>query len=348
MEGRVVTQPGPRDPRPRVGFVGPSFAHAAVVAVLEPDIEPVLIPIDELSLRAALPTLDGLVEATTRLPIDAGALSVARRLQIISVAGTGANHIDRGASAANGIIVRTLVEDPELLAAITPTAEHTWGLVLALVRGTVPAAQHVIDGGWERERFPGLQLKGRRLGIVGLGRLGRWVAGYGDAFGMDVVAYEPVGKPGANWPEHVTRVSLEDLFTTSDVISVHVPLTESTSGLVDRSLLQRMHPGAVLVNTSRGAVVDEDALLDMLRQGKIGGAALDVLVEEPPSAHHPLVAFAREDARLLLTPHLGGFVPEVVTSVCAHAAEKVRAHLATSVEPTEDPCRTDPDRQERS
>jgi phosphoglycerate dehydrogenase-like enzyme len=313
--------------RPRVGFVGPRFADAAVTDVLEPTCEVVLLPIDADAVRAALPDLDGLVEATTRLPLDAGSIAAAPRLRIISVAGTGANHVDRVAAAERGVVVRTLVEDAELLAQLTPTAEHTWGLVLALVRGTVPAAAHVHAGGWERERFPGTVLHGRRLGIIGLGRLGRWIARYGEAFGMDVVAHDPGPQAAARWPDHVRHVDLDVLFATSDVISVHVPLTAATSGLVSSELLSQVRPGTVLVNTSRGAVVDEQALLTALETGRLAGAALDVLCDEPPTIDDPLVAFARRDPRLLITPHLGGFVPDIVTRVCVHAAHKVVDHL---------------------
>ena len=316
--------------RPRVGFVGPAFAVDAVRERLGDAFETVAIPVDADALRTALPDLDGLIEATTRLPVDAEALMSAPRLRIVSVAGTGANHVDRVTAAARDVAVRSLVEDRELLADLTPTAEHTWGLVLALARRTVPASRHVIAGGWERERFPGQLLHGRRLGIVGLGRLGRWVARYGDAFGMHVAAHDPSVDEDA-WPEGIDRVALAELFASSDVVSVHVPLDASTVGLIDASLLALLPDGAILVNTSRGAIVDEAALLHALGTGRLGGAALDVLSEEPPGEDHPLVAFARDDDRLLITPHLGGFVPEVVVRVCVHAAGKV-ADLLESLE----------------
>jgi len=309
----------------RVGFVGPELAFDAVRSALGPDISTVLVPIDPDALRTAVTDLDGLVEATTRLPVDARLLASAPRLRIVSVAGTGAAHIDREAAAQQGIEVRTLVEDRELLEELDPTAEHTWGLVLACARRTHEAATHVLEGGWERERFPGMLLSGGRLGIVGLGRLGRKVASYGRAFGMDVVAHDP--QHDARWPEHVAPVELEELFATSQVISIHVPLDATTTGLVGRPLLSRMRPDAILINTARGAVIDEDALADVLERGAIAGAALDVLAVEPPDAQHRLLALARRDARLLITPHLGGFVPEVLRRVCAHAATKVRRRL---------------------
>ncbi len=315
---------------PRVGFVGPALAFETVSAALGDRIETVLIDVDPAALRAAVHELDGLVEATTRLPVDAALLASAPRLRIVSVAGTGSAHLDLDAAAARGVEVRTLVEDRALLEELAPTAEHTWGLVLACARHTHDAARQVLDGRWERERFPGLLLDGARLGIVGMGRLGRKVAGYGAAFGMDVVAHDPVRDE--RWPEHVAAVTLDELFTTSQVISIHVPLDATTTGMVDRLLLSRMRPDAILVNTSRGAVIDEQALADAIDTRAIAGAALDVLGEEPPGDAHPLLALARRDPRLLITPHLGGFVPEVLLRVCAHAAAKVRARLEESEE----------------
>jgi D-3-phosphoglycerate dehydrogenase len=311
--------------RPRVGYVGPPLALDAVIEALGADVDLVPIAVEEAALRAAVPTLDGLVEATTRLPLDAAVFASAPRLRIVSVAGTGDAHVDRAAAAAHGIEVRTLAEDRELLETLDPTAEHTWALLLACARRITEASTHVLDGGWERERFPGILLSGRRLGIVGLGRLGRKVARYGLAFGMDVIAFDPVDD--GRRPDGVTMVDLDTLFATSHVISVHVPLGETTLGFIGRRLLGTMRPDAILINTSRGAVLDEDALAEALEAGRIAGAALDVLTHEPPHASDRLVALARRDPRLLVTPHLGGFVPEVLRTACGHAATKVRAHL---------------------
>ncbi len=309
--------------RPRVGFVGPPTVLDAVRAALGDGIDTVGIPVDVAALRAALPALDGLVEATTRLPLDADAFASAPHLTIVSIAGTGDAHVDRAAAANHGVDVRSLVEDRELLETLNPTAEHTWGLLLAVIRHIAVASQHVLGGGWEREQFPGMVLSGRRLGIIGLGRLGRKVARYGVAFGMDVVAADPALTDDTT-PEGVTPVDLDTLLATSHVVSVHVPLDASTRGLLDRTRLDRMRHGAVLVNTSRGAVIDEQALADAVRAGRLAGVALDVLAEEPPAEDHPLLLLAREGAPVLVTPHLGGLVPEVLESACVRAAEKVR------------------------
>lgn len=313
------------DSRPCVGFVGPDLALDTVRDALGDCVELVPIDVDAAALRSALPTLDGLVEATTRLPLDAAAFASASRLRIVSVAGTGDAHIDRDAAAAHGVVVRSLLEDPALLETLEPTAEHTWALLLTCARRITEASEHVLAGGWERERFPGMLLSGRTLGILGLGRLGRKIAGYGAAFGMLVIAHDHTDPPTP--PDGVTMVDRDTLFATADVLTIHIPLNASTRGLVDRRLIGLMPPGAILVNTSRGAVLDEAALLDALRDRTIRGAALDVLANEPPAPEDPLVTLAKTDSRLLITPHLGGYVPEVLRTVCAHAATKVRTHL---------------------
>lgn len=311
--------------RPRVGFVGPDLVLDTVRDVLGDAIELVPISVDAAALRAALPALDGLVEATTRLPLDAAAFAVASRLRIVSVAGTGDAHIDRDAATAHGVVIRTLTEDRALLETLEPTAEHTWALLLACARRITEASEHVLAGGWQRERFPGVLLAGRRLGILGLGRLGRKVANYGTAFGMHVIAHDRIDPPAP--PDGVMMVDLETLFATADVLTIHIPLNASTRGLVDRRLIELLHPGAILINTARGAVLDEAALVDAIRDHTIGGAALDVLTNEPPHPDNPLVTIARTDRRLLITPHLGGYVPDVLRTVCAHAATKIRTHL---------------------
>jgi phosphoglycerate dehydrogenase-like enzyme len=311
--------------RPRVGFVGPDLAFDAVRDTLGDRFDTVAIIVDPVALRAALPTLDGLVEATTRLSLDAAAFASASHLRIVSVAGTGDAHIDRDAAATRGIMIRTLTEDRALLETLEPTAEHTWALLLACARRITEASQHVLAGDWERERLPGVLLAGRHLGILGLGRLGRKVARYGAAFGMHVIAYDRSGHPEP--PDGVCMVDLDTLFATADVLTIHIPLDASTRGLVDRRLIRLLRRHAILINTSRGAVLDEAALLDALRSGAIAGAALDVLTNEPPAPDDPLVALARTDHRLLITPHLGGYVPDVLRTVCAHAATKVRTHL---------------------
>ena len=273
------------------------------------------------AVRAALPTACAILDASMRVRITDVMVSAAPELRIISCATTGSDQIERRGLMARGIPVRTLKEDGDLLRNITPAAELTWALVMGLARRLVPAVAHTRAGLWVRESFPGLMLNGRRLGLVGCGRIGGWVARYGQAFGLSVVAYDPYLEV---LPPGVERAwDLEGVLEQVDVLSVHVHLSDETRGLVSRVLLERCKPGMLLINTSRGAIVDEVALLDGLRSGRIGGAGLDVLDGEPDIADHPLIAYAREHDNLLITPHCGGFSPDAVRIVCRHAAQKM-------------------------
>jgi D-3-phosphoglycerate dehydrogenase len=182
----------------------------------------------------------------------------------------------------------------------------------------------VKQGRWVREDFPGLMLNGRRLGIIGCGRIGGWMARYGRAFGMDVVGYDPFLD---KFPDGIVPVSLEELAATSDAITVHVHLSDETRGLVSADIFRRMKPGAIFLNTSRGAVADEAALLEGLESGRLGAAGLDVLEGEPDVAKHPLRLYAERHDNLLITPHCGGFSPDAVRVVCRRAAEKIRDQL---------------------
>jgi D-3-phosphoglycerate dehydrogenase len=213
--------------------------------------------------------------------------------------------------------VRSLFDSPEVIRNLTPAAELTWALVLACARRLPAAVAHVRDGGWDREQFPGPMLNNRQLGLIGCGRIGGWMSRYAQAFGMRVVGFDP---HRAEFPAGVTQVPLAQLMETSDVVSVHVPLNAETRGLVSADLLARIKPGAIFINTSRGPIADEAALLDGLHSGRISAAGLDVLDGEPAIAGHPLLAYARAHDNLLITPHCGGFSPDAVAVVSAHAA----------------------------
>lgn len=275
-------------------------------------------------LATALREADALLDASMKVKISNEMLAAASRLRIISCATTGSDHIARRVLDERGIPVRTLKEDPELLQNLTPAAELSWALLMACARRLPAAERHVTNGGWNREEFPGIMLNARRLGLIGCGRIGGWMARYGRAFGMEVCGYDPYRE---EWPETIVPAALPELMSTSDFISVHVHLTPDTKGLVSRELLATVKPGCVLINTSRGALVDEAALLDGLKSGRIGGVGLDVLTGEPDTANDPLVLYAREHDNVLITPHCGGFSPDAVRLVCRHAAGKIKAEL---------------------
>ena len=168
-----------------------------------------------------------------------------------------------------------------------------------------------------------MMLNSRRLGIIGFGRIGRWIARYGQAFGMEIVTHDPYASP----PLPVVSLSLEELFETSDVISVHVPLNDETTGLVSSDLFRKVKPGAIFINTSRSAVIDESALLDVLRNGRLGAAGLDVLDGEPNVTDNPLRRYAEQHENLLITPHCGGFSPDALRKVIRHASRAAASVL---------------------
>ena len=262
--------------------------------------------------------------------IDTEVLSHAGSLRVIVSATTGLNHIDVATAQARNIIVLCLKGEREFLNSITATAEHTWGLLLALVRHIPAAVQHVRDAGWDRDRFKGHQLSGLTLGIVGHGRLGAMVAEYGRVFRMRVVAHdiEPVAHA-----DHVKMLALPELLACSDVVCLLPSYQKSSHQLMGRREFGQMKAGAVLLNTSRGEVIDEVALLQVLRSGSLAGAALDVLADEAKRGvewlyNHPLVEFARSSDRLLITPHTGGATHDSLRQAETFMARKLALYFS--------------------
>jgi D-3-phosphoglycerate dehydrogenase len=306
----------------RVVYLGAEEGFEATQRALAGAADVVHVTAEPDKVAAALREADGVLDASMKVHLTPEMLRAAPKLKIISCATTGADHIARDGLAQRGIPVRTLKEDPELLRNITPAAELSWALLMACARKLPAAVEHVKAGGWTREQFPGVMLRGKRLGLVGCGRIGGWMARYARAFDMDVIGHDPFV---ATFPDTIRKASLEEVFAQSDFVSIHVHLTPETTGLVSKALIDSMKPGAFLINTSRGAIVDEPALLAALQSGRLGGAGLDVLEGEPDIANHPLVQYARTNDNLLITPHCGGFSPDAVRVVCAHAASKIRA-----------------------
>jgi D-3-phosphoglycerate dehydrogenase len=216
------------------------------------------------------------------------------------------------------------MEDKELLLNLTPAAELSWALLLACARMLPAAINHVKSGGWSREIFPGVMLKGKRIGIIGCGRIGMWMSRYARAFGMDIVGYDPLLN---DFPPQIRPVSLEELVRTSDFITIHVPLNKDTKELLSEDLFAILKSESILINTSRGAVVDEKALLKALESGRLLAAGLDVLTDEPDIEKSPLFQYAQTHDNLVITPHCGGFSHDAVRIVCRRAAEKIVEYL---------------------
>lgn len=237
--------------------------------------------------------------------IDRVILGKTPRCRFFAVPATGLDHIDLEACGELGIEVLSLKGESDFLREVRATAELTLGLVLALMRKIPHAYTSVREGTWDRDRFRGRELYRQTAGIVGLGRLGSIVAGYFHAFGMTVLGYDPSSDCTAEYLERVD--SLGELLRRSDVVSLHVAYDRSTHHMIASRELGLMKSTAILVNTSRGGVVDGNALLDALRSGVIAGAALDVVEGEPHiTADHPVVRATSSMDNLLVVPHIGG------------------------------------------
>jgi D-3-phosphoglycerate dehydrogenase len=262
----------------------------------EVEYQPKITP-EELLAKVA--DYDALV-VRSRTKVDSGVIGRATRLKLIARPGTGLDNIDLRAANARGIEV---VNSPEAL--VEAVAEHVLGLMLALARKIPAADASTRSGRWEKERFVGAELRGKTLGIAGLGRIGRRVGEVVKVFGMTVLGYDIIEiSRDVLQAMGCTMVDLDTLFSTSDFVTLHVPLTPETRHLVDARRLSLMKNGAFLINASRGEVIDEPALISALTSGTLAGAALDVFESEPPSPE--LLAAPN----LIATPHIGGQTAE--------------------------------------
>jgi len=260
--------------------------------------------------------------------IDDALLARAPRLKIIATPTTGLTHIDLEAAERRGIRVVCLRGETSFLKEIRATAEHTIGLLLALIRHIPAAAAHVVAGGWDRDRFQGIELYGKTAAVVGYGRLGEIVARYLRAFDCRVLAVDP-----KRTSTDVEYCSLEDALRAADIVTLHVNLTPQSRQFFGANQFDCMRRGSYFLNTSRGELVDETALLGALRSGRLAGAALDVLCDEESGgmAAHPLVRFAETHSNLIVTPHIGGCAVEAMQKTELFLAERLLSALASSV-----------------
>ena len=266
-------------------------------------------------LGERLAPFDAVVAMRERTPFDAAVLDALPRLRLLVTTGMANASIDVAAAAARGIVVCGTGS----LAG--PPAELTWGLILALLRH-IPAEDAAIRAGaWQTT--VGTELAGRTLGVIGVGRLGARVAAVGRAFAMDVLAWSQNLDPEAARAAGAQPVSRDELLERADVVTIHLRLSARTRGLIGAAELARMRPSAILVNTSRGPIVDEEALLAALHAGTIAGAGLDVFDTEPLPPDHPL----RSAPNTVLTPHLGYVTNATYARFYGDAVEDISAYL---------------------
>jgi D-3-phosphoglycerate dehydrogenase / 2-oxoglutarate reductase len=248
-------------------------------------------------------------------PIDAAVMDAAPELRVVAKHGAGVDSVDLAAAAQRGIRVMVAAD-----ANAPAVAEHTLALIFALGRDIVALAARTRGGAWDREGYSGREIFGRRLGLVGFGRIARLVAAKARAVGMDVTALPH--RPGSvDTALAREATSLGALLADSDIVSLHVPLTRETEGMIGRSALASMRKGALLVNTARGALIDETALLEALTSGHLGGAALDTLIQEPPPPDHPLLSAPR----VIVTPHIASATGAALIRMGVVAAQNIVA-----------------------
>ena len=244
-------------------------------------------------------------------------IDAAKALRVIGRAGVGIDNVDLDAATRRGVLVMNSPGGNTI-----STAELAVGLMLALARNVAPADAAMKAEKWDRKAFAGVELFGKRLGVIGFGRIGREVAARCRAFGMEVQAFDPFVSPAVAEQAHVKLRSLDELLQTSDYLSLHTTLTEETRHVLGKAALAKVRPGVRIVNAARGELIDADALLGALDAGRVAGAALDVYPEEPPKdwrlARHP---------KVIATPHLGASTREAQERVGTDIAQQVRDYL---------------------
>src|SRR5687767_7617894 len=249
-------------------------------------------------------------------------VNAGERLRIVGRAGVGLDNVDVDACTARGILV---INAPT--ANIMSATEHTMAMLLSLCRNIPEAHASVRRGEWTRAKFMGVELSGKTLGVIGLGRIGSRVTVRARAFGMHVIGYDPYIAPTAFERVGAEQVWLETLLAQADVITVHTPLTEETRGMIGVEDIAKMKDGVILVNVARGGIYQESALADALNSGKVSGAAVDVFADEPPGKEHPLL----NAKNIILSPHIGANTIEAQDRVAVQTAEMVVEALRGSI-----------------
>lgn len=303
-------------------ITGPSLAPAAANLLVEAGYSPVYVPAYTTGegLIAAVRDADPVGILARMGRVDKTVLQAAPRLRVISKHGAGVDNIDVDAASARGIPVLNAAG-----ANAVSVAEHAIALLFAVAKKVIPLDRSIREGRWEKSGFQGRELAGSVVGLVAFGAIARQTARFAKGLGMEVRAYDPFTPADVFAAEGVERVEdLDTLFATSDIVSLHSPLTPATRHVVNADRLALMKPDAIIINTARGGLIDEAALSAALAKGQIFGAGLDTFAQEPPPADHPFWS----ETRLVLSPHIGGVTTAANKRVGVEAAQGIVEILA--------------------
>jgi phosphoglycerate dehydrogenase-like enzyme len=249
-------------------------------------------------------------------------IEYASNLKIICTASTGTNHIDLPYATQSGIAVISIKEEREIIEKISSTAEHAFALTLGSLRNLIPSHRDVLKGNWNYEEFVGRQLDGLTIGVVGYGRLGLMYANYCLAFGSRVLVFDPYVVVGNDQIVQMRRI--EELLPRADVIAFHVHLDSDTQGMVNQMWLEKMKADVLLVNTSRGEIINELDLVEFLIRNRRAKVAVDVLTDEVRRRDEsPLLRYSKSSDQVLITPHIGGMTREAQELAYNHAANRL-------------------------
>ncbi len=277
----------------------------------------VITGLSKQELLAIIPDYDALI-VRSGIQVDADILNAGKKLVVVGRAGMGVDNIDIPAATMAGIIVMNTPGANSMA-----TAEHAMVMMLAVSRHTAPAYASLKAGEWERSSFIGTELYGKTLGIIGFGRIGRLVAERANAFGMEILAFDPFVSEEVAREIGVTLVDLEDLLQEADYITLHAASTPETDSMINAESISQMKDGVIIINVARGKLIDDNALADALITGKVKAAAIDVYRQEPPKVDNPLLGLPN----VLHTPHLGASTTESQHTVATQIADQILAAL---------------------
>jgi len=293
----------------------PDSVHKSAVKILEQAGLQITAPgqMKRDETLAAIADADALI-IRSATKVDAEMLAASTKLKAIARAGVGVDNVDVPEATKRGIVVMNTPDGNTI-----STAEHTFGLMLSLARHIPQAHASLSAGKWDRKSFTGLELRGKTLGVVGFGRIGRAVAKRALAFEMNVIAYDPFVLPDLAADMGVTMVSLDILYAQSDFITLHTTVTDESRYMIDAANIAKMKQGVRIINAARGVLIRDADLAEAIKSGKVAGAALDVFEPEPPSADNPLIGLPG----VIHTPHLAASTADAQNNVALDAAQLV-------------------------